>query len=141
MASSFVSCDSGHLCCVHRSTHDVQGLPFSASLSCLCPWHPHIGVPQPRGPPATPHPHCSWYEEPHVLGCRMHLRDALHLAGPGLCWHCDGGARISHTVVFRHSSTLHCGKGLVGLCSKPCLRICTSIGCGIANQPNMMIHI
>lgn len=48
VAPSFLSCGSGYLRCVHTSTHDVQGLPFSASLSCLCPWHPHIGVPSPE---------------------------------------------------------------------------------------------
>ena len=30
----FVSRGSGHLCCAHTSSPDVQGLPFSASLSC-----------------------------------------------------------------------------------------------------------
>ena len=30
----FVSRGSRHLCCAHTSPPDVQGLPFSASLSC-----------------------------------------------------------------------------------------------------------
>ena len=71
--------------------------------------------------------------------CRMDLRDGIQLARPGRHWYCNGRAGISHTVAHRHSSTLHSGKGLTTLWSRACERICTSIGCGIANQPNMLI--
>ena len=75
-----------------------------------------------------------------MLGCRMGLRERTVLAGPGSCLHCDGRAEISHIVAPRHSSTLHCGMRLTALWPRACQRIGTSIGCGIANQPNSMIY-
>ena len=41
----FVSYGSGHLCCAHTKPHDVQGLPFSASLFCPCSWRPCCSMP------------------------------------------------------------------------------------------------
>ena len=43
-----VSFGSGYLRCVHTSPHDIQGLPFSASLSCPCACDPCPGVPRPE---------------------------------------------------------------------------------------------
>ena len=43
-------------------------------------------------------------------------------------------------VATRLSSTLHCGKGSAALWSRACPRMCTSIGCGIPNQPNRIFH-
>ena len=44
----FVSRGVGHLCCAHTSSHGVQDLLFSPSLSCPCAWRLHADVPRPK---------------------------------------------------------------------------------------------
>ena len=44
----FVSRGVGHLCCAHTSSHGVQDLLFSSSLSCPCAWRLHADVPRPK---------------------------------------------------------------------------------------------
>ena len=60
---SFFCSGSGHPCCAHTSPHDIQGLPFSASLSCPCAWRPCPSVPSPEA-----------------------LQLLLSLTGPGETW-------------------------------------------------------